>query len=101
MWTSPRPTALVSMYMKNNSILTPFIAYQILKVQESGLADISYMRHSVPEPNCKPLSIPTRSLGAQKATFLFLSLVVAYVTAIIIFGIENMWARKNEGKNKA
>ena len=95
MWTSPTPTTLNSWFMKKNSTLTPFIAYEMIRVQESGFSDISYMRHAVPKPNCKPLSIPTRSLGAQKANFLFISLVVAYVAAIIIFGIEKMRARNN------
>ena len=95
-WKSSKPTSIVSMFMKKNSKLTPFIAYQLIRAEESGFTTISYLRHRVPEPNCKPLSIPTVSLGPQKATFFALFLVIAYAAAVIIFGVENVWVRRNE-----
>ena len=99
MWKSPIPSALLTMFMKKNSNLTPFMAYQAIRAQESGFKDISYMRNRIPEPNCKPIRIPTPSFGAQKATFLLLLLILGYAVAVLIFGAENVWVKKDNHIN--
>ena len=82
------------MYMKKDSHLTPFIAYQIMRLQEMGANRFLYSRNTITEPNCRPNTMPHRSLGVEKAAFMFLSLLLAYACALVIFGFENLWMRE-------
>ena len=82
------------MYMKKDSHLTPFIAYQIMRLQEMGANGFLYSRNTITEPICQPNTMPHRSLGVEKAAFMFLSLLLAYACALVIFGFENLWMRE-------
>ena len=93
MWTNPIPL-FISFNMKKNSPLTPFITYELIRMFEVGVKGIIYQRHRIAEPNCKPIQIPTISLGIQKASFLFLLLFFGFVFALIVFGFEHVWIRK-------
>ena len=38
-WTSPTPFMYLSMYMKKKSRFTPFVAYALKKMAETGIKD--------------------------------------------------------------
>ena len=81
------------MYLKKNSPLTPFITYELLKIQQIGVSRNIFLRDAIGEPNCKPLYIPSRSLGFEKTLVLFLILLLGFLSSIIILGLENMWSK--------
>ena len=65
----------LSMYMKKDSPLTPFVAHAIKMIAETGVKNNLSKRHGViSEPNCKPIRTKGRSLGMP----FFLALFVAY-----------------------
>ena len=80
----------LSMYMKKDSPLTPFVAHAIKKMAETGVKNNLSKRHGViSEPNCKPIRTKGRSLGMP----FFLALFVAYfsccIICLIIFTLEH------------
>ena len=80
----------LSMYMKKDSPLTPFVAQAIKMMAETGVKNILSRRHGViSEPNCKPIRPKGRSLGMP----FFLALFVAYfsccIICLIIFILEH------------
>ena len=88
-WTNP-PMLFHSMYLRKDSHLTPFITHQLIKLQEVGATHLLYLRNRIAEPNCQPIERSIRSLGMDKALFLLLALCLAYVSAVIIFGLEHV-----------
>ena len=80
-WKDHMPIYTISMYMKKNSPLTPFIANGIRKMAETGITNLHTKRHIVSKPNCKPLESKGRTLGLEKFASLLLStlLVVLFV----------------------
>lgn len=86
-WTSPTPFMYLSMYMKKKSRFTPFVAYALKKMAETGIKDGLSKRHVTSEPDCKPLHSKGRPLGFSFFTSLFVVYfcVVAFCLIILIF----------------
>ena len=85
----------LSMYMKKDSSLTPFVAQAIKMMAETGVKNNLSKRHGViSEPNCKPIRTKGRSLGMP----FFLALFVAYfsccIICLIIFTLEHAFKPK-------
>ena len=80
-----------SMYMKKNSPLTPFIAYGILKIHETGIRNALARRHIAREPNCKPLHPKGNPLGMEKFASLFVLYLIGLTVSFVIFVIENVF----------
>merc|ERR1712018_433876 len=76
------------MYMKKNSILTPFFAHAIRKMAEAGIINNLSKRHIVPEPTCKPLQSKGRPLGMDKFASLFAFYSICCVISLIILVME-------------
>ena len=62
-WRSPFLFFTKSMYAKKNYELTPFFAYEIIKMAERGITNVIHKRKIVSEPNCKPQNAKGRPLG--------------------------------------
>ena len=81
----------LSMYMKKNSPLTPFVSNALMKLSETGVKNNLSKRHVISEPNCKPIRTKGRPLGMH----FFLSVFVAYFTCcimcLIIFVLEHVF----------
>ena len=89
-WKGHVPLYTISMYMKKQSPLTPFIAHGIRKMAESGIINLHNKRHIVSEPNCKPLQSKGRPLGLEKLAFLFTFYIIGCVVSLITLVIENI-----------
>ena len=84
------PIYTISMYMKKNSPLTPFIANGIRKMAETGITNLHTKRHIVSKPNCKPLESKGRTLGLEKFASLFTFYIIGCIFSLIILVIENI-----------
>ena len=87
-WKAPFLFFTKSMYLKKHSPLTPFIANGIRKLTETGIMNILYKRHVVPEPNCQPLQAKGRPLGMEKFASLFIFYLIFCIVSLIILVIE-------------
>ena len=81
------------MYMKKGSQFTPFIAYEAMKLRETGIMNILLKRHIIPEPNCKPLQIKGKSIGMEKFASVFSLYSIGIVVSLIILVIEAIFKR--------
>ena len=90
-WKSPLIFFTKSMYAQKNYQLTPFIANEIIKMQERGITSILKRRNLVPEPNCKPQYAKGRPLGMDKFASLFVFYSIGCVISLIILTIENVF----------
>ena len=79
------------MYVQKNHQLTPFVANQIIKMNERGITNILKRRHVVPEPNCKPSQAKGRPLGMEKFASLFVFYSIGCIVSLIILVIENVF----------
>ena len=79
------------MYTQKNYQLTPFVANQIIKMNERGITSILKRRHFVPEPNCKPQFAKGQPLGMDKFASLFVFYSIGCVISLIILIIENVF----------
>ena len=78
------------MYMKKQSLLTPFIAHGIRKMAESGITNLHSKRHVSSKPNCKPVRSKGRPLGLEKFASLFTFYIIGCIVSLIILVIENI-----------
>ena len=62
-WRSPFLFFTKSMYAKKDYELTPFLAYEIVRMAERGITYINHKRYVVSEPNCRPQNEKGRPLG--------------------------------------
>ena len=81
------------MYMKKGSQFTPFIAYEAMKLRETGIMNILLKRHIIPEPNCKPLQIKGKSIGMEKFASVFSLYSIGIVVSLIVLVIETIFKR--------
>ena len=87
-WKSSAALYYRTMYMKKGSQFTPFIAYEAMKLRETGIMNILLKRHIIPEPNCKPLQIKGKSIGMEKFASVFSLYSIGIVVSLIILVIE-------------
>ena len=78
------------MFMNKNSPLTPFMAHEMTKMIETGLADIFYKRHAVVKPICRPDRKSGLSLGMEKLCSLFVLFICGCGLSLIVVLIEKM-----------
>ena len=79
------------MYTQKNYQLTPFVANQIIKMNERGITSILKRRHFVPEPNCKPQFAKGQPLGIDKFASLFVFYSIGCIISLIILIAENVF----------
>ena len=79
------------MYTQKNYQLTPFVANQIIKMNERGITSILKRRHFVPEPNCKPQFAKGQPLGMDKFASLFVFYSIGCIISLIILLMENVF----------
>ena len=79
------------MYTQKNYQLTPFVANQIIKMNERGITSILKRRHFVPEPNCKPQFAKGQPLGMDKFASLFVFYSIACIISLVILLMENVF----------
>ena len=80
----------LSMYMKKDSPLTPFVAHAIKMMAENGVKNNLSKRHGViSEPNCKPIRTKGRSLGMPFFLALFVAYFICCIICFIIFVLEH------------
>ena len=80
----------LSMYMKKNSPLTPFVAHTIKMMGETGIKNNLSKRHGViSQPNCKPIRTKGRSLGMPFFLALFVAYFICCIICVIIFILEH------------
>ena len=85
-----------SFYAQKNYQLTPFVANEIIKMNERGITSILKKRHIVPEPNCKPQYAKGQPLGMDKFASLFVFYSTGCIISLIILLMENVF--KPSGK---
>ena len=76
------------MYMKKGSEFTPFIAYEVMKLKETGIMKVLSKRHIIQEPNCKPMQINGTSIGMEKFASVFSLYSIGIVVSLIVLVIE-------------
>ena len=81
----------LSMYMRKNSVFTPFVANALMKMTESGIKESLKQRHDIAEPNCKPLRIEGRSLGMPFFSSLFVFYIFCCILCAIILIFEHIF----------
>ena len=79
-----------TMYMKKNSPLTPFIAYELKKLAEAGFNDVLSQRHIVPDPDCEPINKEAENLGMEKFASIFVLYLIGLVLSLMILVMENL-----------
>ena len=79
------------MYMKKQSLLTPFIAHGIRKMAESGITNLHSKRHVSSKPNCKPVRSKGRPLGLEKFASLFTFYIIGCIVSLITLVMENIY----------
>ena len=78
----------VSMHLKKNSPLAPFIANTINRMTETGIKSSRSKRYPIPEPNCEPLYEKGHSLGMEKFGSLFALYLIGCIISLIVLWIE-------------
>ena len=81
------------MYMKKGSEFTPFIAYEVMKLKETGIMKVLSKRHIIQEPNCKPMQINGTSIGMEKFASVFSLYSIGIVVSLIVLVIETILKR--------
>jgi hypothetical protein len=79
------------MFAQKNYQLTPFVANEIIKMNERGVTSILKRRHFVPEPNCKPQYAKGQPLGMDKFASLFVFYSIGCIISLIILLMENIF----------
>ena len=79
------------MSAQKNHQLTPFVANQIIKMNERGITSILKRRYFVPEPNCKPQYAKGQPLGMDKFASLFVFYSIGCIISLIILLMENLF----------
>ena len=79
------------MMAQKNHQLTPFVANQIIKMNERGITSILKRRYFVPEPNCKPQYAKGQPLGMDKFASLFVFYSIGCIISLIILLMENVF----------
>ena len=81
--------------MKKHSLLTPFFAYSIRRMTETGIVSIQRKRHIIPEPNCKPFREKGRPLGFENFASLFTFYIIGCIISLIVLVMENTFHPKS------
>ena len=79
------------MMAQKNHQLTPFVANQIIKMNERGITSVLKRRYFVPEPNCKPQYAKGQPLGMDKFASLFVFYSIGCIISLIILLMENVF----------
>ena len=82
--------------MKKRSPLTPFFAQSIRKITETGILDAQRKRHTISEPNCKPVREKGRPLGFEIFASLFTFYAIACIISLMLLVMENIFHPKSK-----